>query len=146
MGVSDREDASESILAGARYFERLRLRLKDIPEPDRTWFALAAYNVGYSHVRDAQRIVRMQGGTPDRWVDLKEALPLLAQHKWFSQVPYGYARGWEPVQYVDNIRTYYEILNWLTANEDPETKAPEKPLPNNPQLQTADMDKSATRT
>jgi membrane-bound lytic murein transglycosylase F len=121
MGVSDREDPHESIPAGARYFAKLHGRLADIPDPDRTWFALAAYNVGYGHVRDAQRIVRMQGGNPERWVDLKEALPLLAQHKWFSQVPYGYARGWEPVQYVDNIRTYYEILNWLRSDEKPAT-------------------------
>ncbi|MGI9238508.1 MAG: membrane-bound lytic murein transglycosylase MltF, partial [Woeseiaceae bacterium] len=43
--------------------------------------------------------------------------PLLAQRKWYSRVPTGYARGWEPVLYVNNIRAYYNILKWLTANE-----------------------------
>jgi membrane-bound lytic murein transglycosylase F len=137
MGVSDREDPDESILAGARYFARLRDRLSDIPEPDRTWFALAAYNVGYSHVRDAQRIIRIQGGNPNRWLELKDALPLLAQRKWHSQVPSGYARGWEPVQYVNNIRTYYEILNWLRVDEAPENNSEEIIAPGEPALQTA---------
>ena len=145
MGVSDREDPSESIPAGASYFAKLRDRLADIPDPDRTWFALAAYNVGYSHVRDAQRIVRMQGGNPERWVDLKEALPLLAQRKWFSQVPYGYARGWEPVQYVDNIRTYYEILNWLRSDENPATDDADD-TENTYELKTAKADAPVTRT
>ncbi len=34
-------------------------------------------------------------------------------------MPYGYARGWEPVLYVNNIRAYYNILKWLTENEAP---------------------------
>jgi membrane-bound lytic murein transglycosylase F len=135
MGVANREDPNESIAAGGRYFKMLRDRLSDVPEPDRTWFALAAYNVGYSHVRDAQRIVRMQGGNPDRWVDLKDALPLLAQRKWYSRVPYGYARGWEPVRHVQNIRTYYEILNWLTSGEESEDR--DEPQQADPSFQTA---------
>jgi membrane-bound lytic murein transglycosylase F len=32
-------------------------------------------------------------------------------------MPYGYARGWEPVLYVNNIRSYYNIIRWLTGNE-----------------------------
>ncbi|MDX1403023.1 MAG: hypothetical protein R3192_00725, partial [Woeseiaceae bacterium] len=54
---------------------------------------------------------------PDKWLDLAEALPLLAKPKWYSRVPYGYARGWEPVLYVNNIRSYYNIIQWLTENE-----------------------------
>jgi len=80
--------------------------------------ALAAYNVGFFHIKDARMLVEWQGGNPDTWVDLSKALPLLAQRKWYSQLPYGYARGWEPVLYVNNIRRYYNILKWLTANEE----------------------------
>jgi len=92
--------------------------------------ALAAYNVGFNHVKDARMIVERLGGDPDSWVDLSEALPLLAQRKWYSQVPYGYARGWEPVLYVNNIRAYYNILKWLTEQEEspePETATGEGP-------------------
>jgi membrane-bound lytic murein transglycosylase F len=81
--------------------------------------ALAAYNVGFNHLKDARTIVEWQGGDPDTWIDISKALPLLAQRKWYKKVPYGYARGWEPVLYVNNIRSYYNILKWLTANEEP---------------------------
>ena len=66
----------------------------------------------------------MHGGNPDRWIDLSEALPLLSQRKWYTRVPFGYARGWEPVLYVNNIRSYYNILKWLTANEETEEAEP----------------------
>ncbi len=69
-------------------------------------------------------IVEWQGGDPDTWVDMSAALPLLAQRKWYSQVPYGYARGWEPVLYVNNIRAYYNILIWLTEQEDASAEEP----------------------
>ena len=70
-------------------------------------------------IRDSQ-IVEWQGGNPDKWIDLSEALPLLAQREWYTRVPYGYARGWEPVLYVNNIRAYYNIIKWLTENEEQE--------------------------
>jgi membrane-bound lytic murein transglycosylase F len=83
---------------------------EDIDEPDRTWLALAAYNVGYGHLRDARKLAEKQGKSPDRWSQLKEVLPLLAQAKYYRQTEYGYARGREPVQYVQRIRQYHGIL------------------------------------
>ncbi len=118
LGLEDREDPQNSIFGGAEYYARQTERLPDtIAEPDRTWMALAAYNVGYNHLRDARTITEWHGGDPDKWVDLSESLPLLAQRKWYSKVPYGYARGWEPVLYVNNIRAYYNILLWLSEKE-----------------------------
>jgi len=120
MGVANRTDPLEAIPAGAQYFARLHKRLKSVPEPDKTWFALAAYNVGIGHLRDARKLTRQHGGDPNRWIDVKEHLPKLAIRKYYSQTKHGYARGWEPVKYVDNVRTYYDILNWLTREEEPE--------------------------
>ena len=118
LGLDDRLDPQKSIFGGARYFARQTERVADtVSEPDRTWMALAAYNVGFNHIKDARIIVEWHGGDPDKWVDISEALPLLAQRKWYTRVPYGYARGWEPVLYVNNIRAYYNILIWLTENE-----------------------------
>ena len=120
LGIDDRVDPRNSIFGGAQYFARQTERIADtVDEPDRTWMALAAYNVGFNHVKDAKTIVTMQGGNPNTWIDLSQALPLLAQRQWYSQLPYGYARGWEPVLYVNNIRAYYKILLWLTENEGP---------------------------
>ena len=119
LGIDDRVDPRNSIFGGAQFFARQTERIADtVDEPDRTWMALAAYNVGFNHVKDARTIVEMQGGNPDNWLDLQKALPLLAQRKWYEQLPYGYARGWEPVLYVNNIRSYYDILQWLTENEE----------------------------
>ena len=120
LGIDDRMDPENSIFGGARFFARQTERLPDsVQEPDRTWMALAAYNVGFNHIKDARQIVEWQGGDPDKWVDLSEALPLLAKRQWYTRVPYGYARGWEPVLYVNNIRSYYDIIQWLTENEEP---------------------------
>ena len=129
LDIIDRMDPETSISGGARFYARQLERIPDsVTEPDRTWMALAAYNVGFNHIKDARQIVEWQGGDPDKWLDLSEALPLLAQRKWYSRVPYGYARGWEPVLYVNNIRAYYNIINWLTGNEDEaEEEAGEEP-------------------
>ena len=124
LDIEDRMDPASSIIGGAEFLARQMERIPDsVDEPDRTWFALAAYNVGFNHIKDARQIVEWQGGDPDKWVDLSEALPLLAQRKWYSRVPYGYARGWEPVLYVNNIRAYYNIISWLTENETPAEEA-----------------------
>lgn len=119
LDIEDRLDPKSSIYGGARFFARQVERLPDsIAEPDRTWFALAAYNVGFNHLKDVRQIVEWQSGDPDTWLDVSGALPLLAKQKWYKRVEYGYARGWEPVLYVNNIRSYYNIIRWLTENED----------------------------
>ena len=120
VGIEDRTDPESSIFGGAQYFARMTERIADsVVEPDRTWMALAAYNVGFYHLKDALMITEWQGGDPNTWVDVKKALPLKSQRKWYSKVPYGYARGWEPVLYVNNVRRYYNIMQWLTAGEKP---------------------------
>lgn len=114
VGVSDRTDPRASVMGGTEYLLSLRRRLPaDIREPDRTWMALAAYNVGLGHLEDARRITEAQGKDPDRWIDVMEHLPLLSQRQWYQDTRHGYARGWEPVQYVQNIRGFYDILSWF---------------------------------
>ena len=121
LDIDDRLDPETSIFGGARFYARQTERIADsVEEPDRTWMALAAYNVGFNHIKDARQIVEWQGGDPDTWVDISKALPLLAKREWYSRVKYGYARGWEPVLYVNNIRSYYNILRWISASEPQE--------------------------
>ncbi|MGO1462677.1 MAG: membrane-bound lytic murein transglycosylase MltF [Marinobacter sp.] len=111
IGINNRLDAEESIQGGAKYFRMVHKRIPEhIAEPDRTWFALASYNVGYGHLEDARRLTESAGKNPDRWLDVKEFLPLLAQKEWYEKTRYGYARGHEPVLYVQNIRRYYDVL------------------------------------
>jgi len=117
VGVSDRLDPRSSILGGARYLVEVRGKVPDrIPEPDRTWLALAAYNVGFGHLEDARILAQRLGGNPDSWNDVRARLPLLAQERWYTQTKHGYARGWEPVRFVDNVRNYRDVLVWLTGD------------------------------
>jgi len=129
IGVEDRLDPAQSISGGAQYLMRMKKRIpKSVLEPDRTWFALAAYNVGLGHLEDARILTQKNKGDPNKWVDVKESLPLLSQKKWFQQTRYGYARGREPVRYVENVRSYYDILLWLTARNG-DSKAPQRTTP-----------------
>ncbi len=119
LGVADRLDPEQSIFGGARYFRGLRERFPDhIQEPVRSWFALAAYNVGMGHLEDARRLTESRGGNRDSWTDVKDTLPLLAKAEWHQQTRYGYARGWEPVIYVGQVRTYYELLVRITEGDE----------------------------
>ncbi|OBS10915.1 membrane-bound lytic murein transglycosylase MltF [Acidihalobacter prosperus] len=114
LDVENRLNPEQSIMGGTRYFLKLRRELPaSIKEPDRTWFALAAYNIGLGHVMDARRLAVRFGKNPNSWPDVKQILPLLSQRRWYRQTKFGYARGREPVQYVQNIRSYFDILIWL---------------------------------
>lgn len=125
LGVKNRLNAKSSIFGGAKYLSHLISRMdKDIPEPDRTWMALASYNVGFGHMKDARKITKQLGKDPNKWIDVKSSLPLLAQRRWYKKTKYGYARGWEPVKYVENIRSYYDLLSW-EINKSKPVSAPE---------------------
>jgi len=111
MGVKSRLNPQQSIKGGAKYLRRLIDRLpEEIVEPDRTWFALAAYNVGMGHIYDARQLAREKEKDPDKWHDLETVLPLLSQKKYYKKLKYGYARGKEPVRYVQRIRNFRNIL------------------------------------
>jgi len=140
LAVTDRENAAQSIKGGARYFQEI---LKELPpqiaDPDRTWMALAAYNQGIGHLLDARALAAQLGGDPDRWLDVRNALPLLSREHWFKKTRYGYARGREAVGFVGNVRNYYDMLSWMTPN----AAAADQPAPAGKSAATA---KPATDT
>jgi membrane-bound lytic murein transglycosylase F len=109
--AGDRHDPRSSIYGGAQYLSKmLRTIPRRIPEPDRTWMAVAAYNVGIGHLEDARILAQGAGANPDKWDEVRKFLPLLSQERWYTQTRRGYARGWEPVRYVDNVRAYLNML------------------------------------
>lgn len=113
MGITDRKNPQQSISAGARYLAQVRDKIPDrIPEPDRTWLTVAAYNVGFGHLEDARIIAQASGKDPDSWANVREELPLLAEERWYSKAKRGYARGWEPVQFVDRVQRFLTLLSW----------------------------------
>lgn len=113
LGVDNRLDVTQSLRGGARYLKNIKQRLpKNIEEPDRTWMALAAYNIGLAHLGDARKLTERQGGDPKLWLDVMERLPLLQKTRYYKETRYGYARGLEAVTLVQNIRHYYSTLAW----------------------------------
>lgn len=118
LDIADRLDPSESIHGGARYLrQRLELVPSYIPESDRLWMALAAYNIGQSHLRDARMLAVRLGENPNTWTGVKAALPHLSQSRYYRGLPSGYARGLEPVIYVERIRNYRDILEGFLSDQ-----------------------------
>jgi len=124
LGIFDRLDPGASIMGGASYLAQILARLPDsLTEPDRTWVALAAYNVGYGHISDARLLAKKQGLNPDSWRHLSQVLPFLAQKKYYQDLPHGYARGREPVRYVKRIRNFRDLLERYYPNDIPTVQA-----------------------
>lgn len=110
LGV-DRLDAKSSAIGAARYLADLKSKLPArIAEPDRTWLALAAFNIGVAHLEDARVLAQRQKLNPDLWSDVRKVLPLLAEPEYYINAKYGYARGGMPVAFVGRVRGYYDIL------------------------------------
>lgn len=128
LGINNRVEPHQSIFGGAYYFAKLLKKLPEtVKEPDRTLFALASYNLGYWHVRDAMKLTKEIGKDETKWVNLQETLPLLRKKKWHKKTRFGYARGDEAVKYVENIRSYYDILKWQVSRDWRE-QTPKKPI------------------
>ena len=111
LGVTDVTDPVEAVKGGSRYIATLLKRIPpEVPHPDRLWFALAAYNVGFGHLVDARKLATEDDSNPDRWSDVRRFLPLLQLRRWFSQTDHGHARGHQAVAFVGQVRRFYKIL------------------------------------
>lgn len=120
LKVKDRLDARESILGGARYLLLLSEALPErIREPDRTWLALAAYNLGLGHLEDARILAQRMGLSPDKWQDVRLALPGLADPATFQKLRHGFARGHEAMRFVDSVRNFEDILARVEPRDRP---------------------------
>ncbi|MGB5854154.1 MAG: membrane-bound lytic murein transglycosylase MltF, partial [Oceanisphaera sp.] len=136
VGVKNRLDPEQSIRGGAQYLTSLIERLPEsIPDGERIWFALAAYNIGLGHVLDVRRLTQTRQQDPNSWAQVKANLPLLHQPQWYKQTRYGYARGRETKQFVNNIRQYYQSLLWQdNAQTDASLAAQHDPLSTEPDI------------
>jgi len=119
LGVKNRLNPKESIIGGTRHIKQM---LKFVPQgvegENRLKFALAAYNIGLGHIRDAQELAKRTGLNQNTWNDLKKVLPLLSQKKYYRTLKFGYARGEEPLRYVEAIYNYRDILEKLDKEKN----------------------------
>lgn len=106
VGITNRNDPSQSIFGGAAYLRKLVDREPEsIDQNQKIWFSLAAYNAGYGMVMDARRLAMGKGIDPYNWQSVKGYL---------ANLPGRYHN-----KYVANIRRYYELLLWATMSDHP---------------------------
>lgn len=116
LGVSDIEDPEQNIEAGVRYLRTLIDRFDPkLAIRQRIRFALASYNAGFYHVKDARELATKQGLDPDRWFGhVEKTIQLLEHRRYYRNAEFGYCRGREPAQYVSRIQSRYEGFAELT--------------------------------
>jgi membrane-bound lytic murein transglycosylase F len=121
LGLGNLRDPETGLHAGVKYLNWLMRRFEpELAVADRTWFALAAYNAGIGHVRDARRLAAQLGLSRDQWFgNVEKAMLLLAKSEYAKQAKHGYVRGHEPVNYVREIRDRYQAYLLLAGNTRP---------------------------
>jgi membrane-bound lytic murein transglycosylase F len=112
LGIDDREDPVQSIQGGAYYLRYLYDKTPAYLSNYERWtLALAGYNMGWAHVRDARKLALKLHVNPFRWKQFKKVIPKLEDEEYFTDLTFGYARGRETVHFVDNVLVYYKLLN-----------------------------------
>ncbi len=120
LGFENPDDPEAGIHAGVKYLNRLRNRFdKHIPMDQRTWLALAAYNIGYDRVRRARNSARTSGLDPDKWFgNVEVAMHRMTRSYWESRAG---CRCGQAIAYVSSIRSlYYAYRNLELAVKTPQ--------------------------
>jgi membrane-bound lytic murein transglycosylase MltF len=122
LRINDRTDPATSIMGAAAYLRQTLTHFPaEIADPDRTWYALAAYNLGYAHIERARKLVQRKKGNPDIWVELRKVLPRMNDLPRLGRAHKGNHRGRVTVDYVHHIRQYYERLIRMTEHKTNQT-------------------------
>lgn len=109
-----------NIQASAKYINQLSVQFRDIQDPaERINFVLAAYNCGPNHVRDAMALTAKYEGNKHVWEEVSEYVLHLSEPKYYLDpvVRYGYMRGTETYNYVDNIRRRYRLYTGIAVGD-----------------------------
>ena len=112
LGIEDRRNPYENIKGGAFYlkylFDKTSPRLTSL---QRWSHALAAYNIGWGHYRDAYKLAKKLNTNPYKWDEFKTILPKLADQTYYADLKHGAARGNETVVFVESVMNYYKLIN-----------------------------------
>jgi membrane-bound lytic murein transglycosylase F len=122
FGVTDVYDPEDNVAGAVRFIQWLTNYWEDkIPDPDeRRKFILASYNTGHGHVEDARRLTVKHGGDDTVWDEVAYWLLQKSKRSVYSDpvVKYGFARGLEPVTYVELILDRYDHYRQFVRDED----------------------------
>jgi len=113
MNVTGWKEPAGNVQAGVKYMGWVRDRFSgEVPERERRWMALAAYNAGIGHVTDARALARDEGLDPNRWFGhVEKAMLLKMDPEYHRRTRFGFCRGSEPVEYVNRIRELYRAYS-----------------------------------
>ena len=110
LGVDDRLDMTQSIDAAARYLLQLKARLpEDIKDPERTWFAVGSYNMGFKHIIKAYNKAKKQKLDQTKWSTVSDLLPRLYGKR--------YGKGIQAKDYVERVQIFTDILRFYDLHQ-----------------------------
>lgn len=115
QGCKSPYSPDDNIKAGVAYLAKLRDYTEyNVSPGNRVCFALAGYNGGYGHLRDARKLAAEQGLNPNVWRDnVEKAYHLLSQNRYSSRARYGSCRADIITKYVNGILILFQnyLLN-----------------------------------
>jgi len=88
-----------------------------VHEPDRTWMALAAYNMGPGYLERARALTDVAGDDANKWLDVSNHLNEMAEDARRADRPHPPVS--QALAYVQEVRRYYEAL---LLNSDNDTR------------------------
>ena len=116
LGVN-RLNPSESILGASKYITQLSKKYIKYNKDTMMSMTLGAYNVGPGHISDIIKLAMKDNVNIENWLTLKKYLLKLHKKQFYENMEYGYARGWEAVQYIENVKQYYDIISFLEEKD-----------------------------
>ena len=116
LGVN-RLNPSESILGASKYITQLNKKYMKYNKNTMISMTLGAYNVGPGHISDIIKLAMKDNVNIENWLTLKKYLLKLHKKQFYKNMEYGYARGWEAVQYIENVKQYYDIISFLEEKD-----------------------------
>ena len=116
LGVN-RLNPSESILGASKYITQLNKKYMKYNKNTMLSMTLGAYNVGPGHITDIIKLAMKDNVNIENWLTLKKYLLKLHKKQFYKNMEYGYARGWEAVQYIENVKQYYDIISFLEEKD-----------------------------
>ena len=116
LGVN-RLNPTETILGASKYITQLSKKYIKYNDDTKLSMTLASYNVGPGHINDIIKLANKDGANLENWLTLKKYLLKLHKNKFYKDMKFGYARGWEAVQYIENVKQYYDIISFLEEKD-----------------------------
>ena len=118
MGIKKRTNAEQSILGGAKYFQKNLNRLpREMPKLDKIWMALASYNLGFVNINLARELTLKSGGNPNLWSDVSIYLPKILIERYADEAN-EFQKHVQAIEYVERIQLYYQTLSILNREKE----------------------------